>query len=248
MFDYDNPVSYSLFWKVIKYKNEKTLFQFLDSWRGKKNEYIAGYIDEREISPIPPTYRNRRTGIFSMARYKVIGSIQIYNLHIGYEEYKRKDIKFLSTLANICALFTSIKGIISSIITSLYSNGFDNHKLVKTILLKKIKKKDEKLQLFPINNDKVINNLDNNLLYNKAETDDYEHENLNLEKIIWIRYLLNNIYCANCGSNIQDRIETCNEIIQKYMSYECILYNQLMFEQLLMDYKWNDNSLKKFDS
>ena len=28
------------------------------------------------------------------------------------------------------------------------------------------------------------------------------------------------------------------------MSYECILYNQIMLEQLLMDYRWNDKSLK----
>ena len=67
---------------------------------------------------------------------------------------------------------------------------------------------------------------------------------MNLGKINWLHYLLNKIYCTKCGFNIQDRIETCNEIIQKYMSYENILYNQIIFERLLMDYRWNDNSLK----
>ena len=244
LFSYNNPVSYSLFWKVIKYKNEKSLFQFLDSWRGKKNEYTEGYIDKGDISPIPPTYRNRRTGIFSMARYKVIGRIKLFNLHIEYEEYKRKDVKFLTILADICALFTSIKGLISSIFTTLYSNSFDNHKMVKKILLKKIKKKDEKLELFPLNNVKDNSNLKNNLIDKKTDTEDYEQEIFNLDRISWIRYLLNNIYFPICGCNIQDRIKSCNEIIQQYMSYECILYNQLMFEQLLMDYRWNDNSLK----
>ena len=28
------------------------------------------------------------------------------------------------------------------------------------------------------------------------------------------------------------------------MSYECILYNQIMLENLFLDYKWNDDSLK----
>ena len=44
LFDYNYPVSYSLFWKVIKYKNEKTLFQFLDSWRGKKMNILRGIL------------------------------------------------------------------------------------------------------------------------------------------------------------------------------------------------------------
>ena len=247
LFDFNNPTSYSLFWKVIKYKNEKTIFEFLDSWRGKKNEYIEGYLDEYIISYFPPTYRIRRVGYFSYDKYKVIGRIQIHNLHHEYEMYKRKDIKFTATLADICAFFTSIKGIISSMLTALYSHNFDNHKMVKKILLKKIKKKNENLQLLPLKDDKddkSINNLDNNLIGNKEDYYDYEQENLNLGKIRWIHYILNNIYCTNCESNIQERIETCNEIAKKYMSYECILYNQIMFEQLLMDYRWNDNSLK----
>lgn len=245
-FNFNNPTSYLLLWKIIKYKNEKSLFQFLDSWRGKKNEYTEGYFDYSDMSPIPPTYRFRRIGYYSHDKYKVIGAIKIGNYHDEYEEYKRKDIKILSILANICALFTSIKGIISSIINTFYSKSFDNHKMVKNILLKKIKK-NEKLQLLPLSNDKDINNLDKKLIDNKIY-DDYEKENLNLEKISWFRYFLNKMYCTNCGCNVQDIIETCNEIIQKYMSYECILFNQIMFEQLLMDYKWNDNSLKNLDN
>lgn len=245
LFDSNYPVSYSLFWKIIKYKNEKTLFQFLDSWRGKKNEYTEGYIGEREMNPIPPTFINRRVGYFSYDRYKVIGLIKIYNLHEDYEEYKRKDVKFLSTLANICALFVSIRGVISSIFTNLFSIRFDNHKMVKKILLKKIEKKNDEIKLYPLKDDKDSINLDNNLIDNKDNDNTYGQDNLNLEKISWFRYLLNNIYCSNCGCNTQDRIDICNEIIQKYMSYECILYNQIMFEQLLMDYRWNDNSLKK---
>ena len=86
-------------------------------------------------------------------------------------------------------------------------------------------------------NDNETNNLDNNLIDNKVDDDDDNQEVLHLQKISWIRYLLNNISCIKCGSNVQERIETCNEIIEKYMTYEGILYNQIMFEQLLKDYK-----------
>ena len=246
LFCFNNTVSYSLFWKVIKYKNERTLFQFLDSWRGIKNEFIEGYIDKRYISPLPPTYRIRTAGgSWFLGKYKVIGKIQMFNLHEEYEEYKRKDVKFLSVLANILSLFTSIKGIISAILTVLYSTSFDNHKMVKTVLLKKFLKKKEKF--FPLQNFTDLSDSDNKiekLDINKVYDDNNEEENLHLEKLSWTCYLLNNIYCRKYKCNIQERIELCNEIIKKYMSYEYILYNQLMLEQLLIDYKWNDNSLK----
>ena len=134
LFNMNNPVHYSLFWKVIKYKNQKGISHLFDSWRGKKNEFKSGYINKREISPIPPQFRISIGG----TQYKVIGSISLHNLHTEYEEYKRKDITLLSTLADIGALYLTIKGIIESIF-SFYSNNFDNHKMVKNILKKKLK-------------------------------------------------------------------------------------------------------------
>ena len=46
----------------------------------------------------------------------------------------------------------------------------------------------------------------------------------------------------------QEIIDKCNEIILKYYSVENILYNQLMLEILLKDYKWNDPELNKLDN
>ena len=80
----NNPVDYTLFWKVIKYKNQKGISQWFDSWRGKKNEFKSGYIDQITTSPIHPQYRYTR----AFVKYKVIGRLQIQNLHIDYEEYK----------------------------------------------------------------------------------------------------------------------------------------------------------------
>ena len=39
-------------------------------------------------------------------------------------------------------------------------------------------------------------------------------------------------------------INICNNILYKYSSIETILYNQIMFENLLKDYHWNDNNLE----
>ena len=43
--------------------------------------------------------------------------------------------------------------------------------MVKNILLKKINKKIENLELFPLQNDKEINSLDNKLIDNKTVFD-----------------------------------------------------------------------------
>ena len=40
-------------------------------------------------------------------------------------------------------------------------------------------------------------------------------------------------------------INICNSILFKYTSVEVILYNQIIFENLLKDYKWNDPYLTK---
>lgn len=252
LFNFDNPVTYILQWKIVRYKNQKGIFQFLDSWRGNKNEYIAGYIENTGPTPLPKMYR------FSYsAMYKVIGRIKLYNLHTEYEEYKRSEIKILSVLAEIGALFTSIRGIIVFFF-SFYSSHFDNHKMIQNILFKKIKDsyeyKGNKFELSPIKED---NNASNNIIKdslancliideikedNKAKNNS---KNMNFKKLSCFNYLLNNIYCKKLKLNSQDRIDVSDEIVKTYMSYEYILFHQIMIEHLLMDYKWNDYSLKE---
>ena len=47
-----------------------------------------------------------------------------------------------------------------------------------------------------------------------------------------------------CNIKRQKAICACNNIILKYYSIENILYNQIMIENLLQDYKWNNPELK----
>ena len=198
--------------------------------------------------------------------------IKLYNYHVDYDQYKRKQISFLTILANIGALFSTIKGILVSVF-KFYSISFDNHKMLKTILLKKLKKdsshddndnndndnnnkknnKNKNYQLMPINdinddNDNSINKKDDNLLITNLISNENDEINDNeiiyLKKISFINYLLNNFYCKKLDFNVQERIETCNEIVKTYMSYENILYNMMVLENLLSDYIWNNPKLK----
>ena len=78
----------------------------------------------------------------------------------------------------------------------------------------------------------------------KLEKDDDSENNLNLPKMPFVDFIANNLYCNSCcKSNKQKLITLSNQIIYKYYSIENILYNQIKFENLLNDYKWNNPKL-----
>ena len=91
---------------------------------------------------------------------------------------------------------------------------------------------------------------DNKKFIEKNKDNDYKNNNnIYLPKLRFIDFLFNNLYIEKfCKLNQQKIIEQCNEIISKYYSIELILYNQIMLENLLKDYKWNDPGLNNFDN
>ena len=59
-----------------------------------------------------------------------------------------------------------------------------------------------------------------------------------------IHYFLNNIYSLKkWKSNKQEIISLCKEILSKYVSIDYLLLNQIKFENLMKDYKWNNPKL-----
>ena len=56
---------------------------------------------------------------------------------------------------------------------------------------------------------------------------------------------MNNVYFKRKNRIKEQKvIDICNKILSKYTSIDIFLYNQIIFENLLKDYKWNDNDLK----
>ena len=106
-----------------------------------------------------------------------------------------------------------------------------------------------KLSSFKNKNDILI---DNTTVKNKIIIKEKENGTINknkriLPKLHFWDYFFNNIYTKKCCfSKNQEIISTCNEIISKYYSIDCIVYNQLILENLFKDYKWNDEKLNNF--
>ena len=209
--------------------------------------------------------------------YKVIGELYFDIDFNHYEEYKRTPKSFWDIVANICSLSTTIFNGFGYIFINYYSNSFDNYKIMEKILFNsnsnKSEKKEECFKQIELNNDfnekeksdsllekptedknKIISsetdNIDNedNKRFIDDNKDNY-YDDENLPKLRFIDFLLNNFYNDKCCKQIRQKIiEKCNEIISKYYSIECILYNQIKLENLLKDYKWNDPRLNIIDN
>ena len=160
-------------------------------------------------------------------------------------------------------------------IFNYYSKNFNNYQIIKSIMNNKTvklsqdvkPKPNEKListekELDDINNNNdnnidddekklnLITNYDNRLSINNEENSDIEFENtVELRKFSFFQFFLNNIYNKSCCDiNEQEIIGLINEITVKYLSIDLILYNQIMIENILKDYHWNDAKLKDINN
>ena len=253
----------TLQWKVIKYIEKKGLSRIFDKFLGRKNEYFTGYYSSENLEKLD-SFIDESSGYYA----KFLMGIDIDNPHDFYDEYKRKRITELDVLSTISALFSPIK-LIFSFIYGLYSSNFNNYKIIENILNPNFKsnklihiknftqKKDssfkdlndnenqENLITTGINEDN--DNINDNEDINDSEVISDKKERI-LPKYSFMQFFLNNIYCK-CSKKCckykeqQEIIYLCNAINMKYLSIDSILYNQIMIENLLEDYNWNNTSL-----
>lgn len=72
-----------------------------------------------------------------------------------------------------------------------------------------------------------------------------KEENRELKKLSFRHIFLNSFFLKCCNEpNVNQIIDLCNDILSKYTSIELLLYNQIMLENLLEDYIWNNPDLK----
>ena len=190
-----------------------------------------------------------------------------------YQKYRRSEIGFLDVLANIGALFSSLKAVLT-IFFSFYSKNFDNYKIVEKIIKQElydrrqikldninnnvgdfskinIETKSKKMPLMSDfekednNSNDIIESI-NDLIEEVQEEDENKGEIKSkriLPKLSFFDFFLNNIYISKCKSKKQDMLNICNNIVLKYISIDAILSNHLRLENLFKDYVWNNPEL-----
>ena len=239
-------------WEVIKYKDHKSFF---DIFTNRKIEYTFGHLkDSRPYKEYLWPYEKVKIDEKHYA-LKIL-NIRNFNYHSEYILYKRKKIELLDVIANIGALFATIKYFFS-LLFHFYSKNFDNYKIIEKILknpkepIKKIelsskmnmpllpnKKEDDSKMIINNTNELTINDSDIN------EENSNETMDISLKKLSFYDFFFNNLYSKCCRRiRNQEIINNANNIIYKYLSADSLLFNQIKLENLFKDYIWNDNLL-----
>ena len=269
-FLFDTVTYTKLQWSVIKYEEETGMWSSLFSKYILKKDpasYIRGYIKSSSTFPIEiPDEWKINSGQKLLAIIKMDFDLFKY---YEYDHYIRTENSVFITIANIAALISTTNFILITLL-KYYSRNYDNYKIIRYLTTKKNLQKNEKLNNLDNKNNKddlilnkelkefsnnienknesnedLIKKDDNNeLLINEIDPELENAINKRSNKINFIYFFLNTIYCDCCKRNkIEDMISVCNEILDKYLSIDNLLYNQIILENILKDYKWNDSSL-----
>ena len=205
--------------------------------------------------------KRNKTKEINERKYKIVAQIQFVVDPNFWEKYVRTGKSIMKAVANICSVSITVYSVVKLLFKMFYSSNFDNYKIMQNLLIQtapnitnknKVIKKDEKSSDFllnsPVDNNKLIVADDENKNENNKNIND--EETGYLPKLNFLDYILNTFYCNNCccNSKRQKLISKCNNFISKYYSIENILLLQIKLENILKDYKWNDDKLRNFEN
>ena len=216
---------------------------------GEIHKYLGSFVIYNSKNTIHEYQRQKKEWLTVLANIFALGST-FYNLFskIFYLFYSKNydNYKIIKKILSLDASIQKTKTIFVSEATNLQLNNFSIDKKgdEKTLGVREI-------QVINSNKSNSSNNNDKTSEYPTSEKEEKEYKDdesdnslLNLPKQRFINFILNRLFIHNCcKSNKQKLITLCNSIIYKYNSIENILYNQIRFENLLNDYKWNNPKL-----
>ena len=255
-FTIEDRIDYYTFdWKIIKYSEEHSFSGMLRS----TDEYYGGFFTKAERFSFPAS--KVQVLYFDGVPYQLTSMLGFNRNGFGiYDMYRRDKISIFDPIANICALITTLYGVLTFIFYGFYSKNFDNYKIVEKILSSRAKLEMELTnKIIDDKEDTLLNVNDKEEKDNKDEKDEInitKEDKINdtkplfkLPKFHFYSFLYNNIYFKKCcNSSTQEIISSCNDIISKYNSIDAIIYNQLRLENLFRDYKWNNPNLKSIEN
>ena len=248
------------FWGLIQYEEEKGIFsKTYDNMVGNTNTYYAGniksketYTDDGHLRNLPNSMniKDEKGNHFIMLLY-----LDFIPDPTNYERYSRKKISVLDVLADVSALASTVLDLMALAYGFLYSQNYDNYKIVENILTKKMHVNLNR-KIEEDNDEKTKIELKSDLLDDKKEEKEniifsenageekqrkIPSENIDLPSPRFIDFLCHNLYFKCFGpSSRQALIESCNDIVANYITIESIFNNQIRLEYLWKDYKWNN--------
>ena len=254
-------------WKLIEYEEKKGIFSKTfdditgtsDIFWGSELDSITTFTDDGHIRKISSNYykiKDQDGNHFIVLLYLA----NQFNYYDDHYKYTRKEKSFLDVLSNISALGSTILSLLSLAHEFLYSQNYDNYKIIENILTKKLgvnifhdleKKEKHSEQKIELKTDLITNiseekeeEEEGKIFVEKTIEEGKEKnstEKLDLPSLKFFDFIINKLYFKFFGySSKQSLINSCNDIVAKFVSIEKIVYNQMKLENLWNDYKWNN--------
>ena len=264
---FENTNIIEIEWKLMEYEEKKGIFsKTFDDITGTSNifwgselDLINTFTDDGHMKKIPSDYlkiKDQDGNHFIALLYL----INYFNYYDDHYKYTRTEKSFLDVLSNISALGSTILSLLSLAHEFLYSQNYDNYKIIENILIKKLgvnifhdidKKEKNSEQKIELRTDLIsdisegeeerkifVDNKENKI---EEEKEKNSAEKLDLPSLKFFDFIINKFYFKFFGySGKQSLINSCNDILSKFVSIEKIVYNQMKLENLWNDYKWNN--------
>ena len=116
---------------------DKEFYYLRDKYLSEVNN-IKNYYYEEEEGEYEYEYNENEDPDFYKEKYYLISNIETKPMD-KYEKYSRSEIGFLSVLANIGALFSTLQ-VVFAVVYKFYSKKFDNYEVVEKILKTELQK------------------------------------------------------------------------------------------------------------
>ena len=272
-FSLNKTTMYIIDWEILKYIENRGIYGLFDGILKRKSEYISGYIaSDISISRDKPfdisgfkilsivqmknmfeqytEYVRKKNDILELIAN--IGSLfsTFFSVFIFIFKFYSKNIDNYQIIEKLLSkpkkmnFFTKKENEKKIEINYINKNRNNNNQSDTTkvgmLAINNLIKKD--FDLLRINNEtKTILETKNKL---ETKNNQLINEIKNIKKLSFKHFFLKgfNLKCFN-GRNENKVIDLCNYILSKYISLDLILYNQIIFENLLEDYKWNNPDL-----
>ena len=132
-------------WQITKYEEKKGIFgKLYDEIVGNKNTYYGGDYKSFVFLSDDGHVRNMTETIGKIKdsngnHFIILLLFLTETEHYEYEQYSRKEISFFDALANVFALSSTVLNLMSLAYAFLYSQNYNNYKIIENILTQKYK-------------------------------------------------------------------------------------------------------------
>ena len=257
--------------KYYIYTQKKELF-------GSDMQYACAYIENSDSFThdqlLYITYDNRSSLHVFLGRITFDLNFMQYT---EYSRKRISEFDLLANILSLIAnIFTGFRFILSfysnnfnnfKIIEKLLNRQEKKkNRINKYSEMKDIRNNDMLTLIKDDSEEKNINkNRDNNIIYkdnninesindfNDLEGEKEDEYELNsdykrIKKLNFFDFFLNNLYCCCKKNKKQNIIHICNQIVYKYASIDILIKNQILMENFLKDYKWNNPDLNNIEN